>query len=381
MRRPRTRANGEGSILHRPERRSPWVAVLVVGWTTDGRPIRRSRSASSDREAKKLLADMRQARDAGDALPDDRLTTGKFLVDWLKRQQGRVRVGTSRAYKFQLERLVMPKIGMIPLRRLRASHVEGMMDSFPALSPNTVAGARSVLRRALADAERDRLIDHNPAALARSHAGPARRLVAPSVTTVRAVLDALASHRLSALFVLDALTGLRLGEVSGLRWSDLDGEVLHVRVQLQATRDPEEPWVLTSPKSERSRRDIRLAPSAIEALRVHRLRQATERLAAGSGWRDVSDLIFTTAEGGPLPANTIRWVLKQAILRTGAGDFFPFHSLRRFAATVVGGSGDMAAAQALLGHRAEALTADVYVSVTDGAMRRAAEVMEAVMGR
>lgn len=379
-RRSRTRGNGEGSIIHRPERPSPWVATVITGWTAAGRPIRRSRSASSERAAKKLLAEMRQARDAGDAIPDARLTTGTFLVDWLKRQQARVRATTFRTLTFQVERLLLPHVGSVPLQRLRASHVEAMMAALSGLSPHTVAGARSVLRRALADAERDRIISHNAAALARSHAALPSRRVAPSVPTVRAVLDALASHRLWALFVLDALTGLRLGEVSGLRWSDLDGATLHVRVQLQVTHDPEEPFVLTEPKTAQSRRDIRLAPSAIEALRVHRLRQAAERLAAGPGWKNASDLIFTTAEGGPLHPNTVRWVLAQGIAAAGV-PAFQFHSLRRFAATVVGGSGDMAAAQALLGHRSETLTADVYVSKTDAAMHRAAEVMEAAMGR
>jgi integrase len=358
------------------------VAVVVTGWTADGRPIRRSRSASSERAAKALLAEMTEAVGVGDPIPDNRLTTAAFLAAWLRRQQPpRIRATTARTYGFQVNRLLIPKIGAIPLRRLRASHVEAMLDSFPGLSPNTVAGARSVLRRALADAERDRLITHNPAALARNHASPVRRLVAPSVPTVRAVLDVLSSHRLSALFALDALTGLRLGEVSGLRWGDLDGEVLHVRVQLQITRDPEEPFVLTEPKTQRSRRDILLPPSAVEALRVHRLRQAAERLAAGPGWRNASNLIFTTDDGRPLHPNTIGWVLKDAIAKAGVAAFFPFHSLRRFAATVVGGGGDMAAAQALLGHRAETLTADVYVSVTDGAMRRAADAMEAAIGR
>jgi integrase len=205
-------------------------------------------------------------------------------------------------------------------------------------------------------------------------------IAAPSVATVRAVLDALSGHRLSALFVLDALTGLRLGEVSGLRWRDLDGEVLHVRVQLQATRDAEEPFVLTMPKSERSRRDIRLAPSAVEALRAHRVRQAAERLAAGPGWRGASDLIFTTAEGGPLHPNSVRWVLAQGIAEAGVPSF-PVHSLRRFAATVVAATGDMKAAQALLGHTSATLTADVYASVTDASMQRAADAMEAAMGR
>jgi integrase len=324
---------------------------------------------------------MRRALEAGDPIPDDKLTTGAYLTAWLNRQQPpRVRATTVRAYRFDIERLLLPQIGMVPLRQLRARHVEAMMAAYPHLSPHTVAGARLVLRRALADAERDRLIDHNPAALVHSHVGQVPHIAAPSVATVRAVLDVLASHRLSALFVLDALTGLRLGEVSGLRWGDLDGEVLHVRVQLQITRDPEEPFVLTVPKSERSRRDIWLAPSAVEALRVHRLRQAEERLAAGPGWKNVSDLIFTTAEGGPLHPNSVRWVLAQGIAEAGVPSF-PVHSLRRFAATVVAATGDMKAAQALLGHTSATLSADVYASVTDASMQRAADAMEAAMGR
>ena len=381
MRRPRQRANGEGSILHRPERPSPWVAVVIVGWTPDGRPIRRSRSASSERAAKTLLAGMTRARAVGDPIPDDRLTTGAFLTDWLTSQQPpRVRATTARTYKFQVERLIVPHVGSIRLRRLRASDVEAMMDALSARSPHTVAGARSVLRRALADAERDRLIEHNPAALVRGHRGPIRRLVAPSVPDVRAVLAALSGHRLSALFVLDALTGLRMGEVSGLRWGDLDGGLLHVRVQLQSTRDPDEPFVLAEPKSERSRRDIQLPPSAIEALRVHRLRQAEERLAAGQGWKNASDLMFTTVQGGPLHPNTVRDVLMRGIAAAGV-PAFPFHSFRRFAATVVAGTGDMKAAQALLGHTAATLTADLYASVTTASMDRAADAMEAAIGR
>jgi integrase len=92
-------------------------------------------------------------------------------------------------------------------------------------------------------------------------------------------------------------------------------------------------------------------------------------------------LVFTTAEGGPLHPNTIRWVLKDAIAKAGVPDFFPFHSLRRFAATVVAATGDMKAAQALLGHTSATLTADVYASITHASMQRAANAMEAAMGR
>ena len=123
-----------------------------------------------------------------------------------------------------------------------------------------------------------------------------------------------------------------------------------------------------------------LAPSAVEALRVHRLRQAEERLAAGSSWKNVSDLVFTNAEGEPLHPNTVRWVLAQGIAAAGVLPY-PFQSFRRFAATVVAATGDMKAAQALLGHTSANLTADVYASITDASMQRAADAMEAAMGR
>jgi len=78
--------------------------------------------------------------------------------------------------------------------------------------------------------------------------------------------------------------------------------------------------------------------------------------------------------------NTARRVLKAATTKAGVRDF-PFHSLRRFAATVVAAAGDVKAAQALLGHTSATLTADVCASITDTSMQRAADAMEAAMGR
>lgn len=377
VRKPRKRGNGEGTVVPRKGPPPRWDAVIVVGWTLEGRPVRRSRSASSEAQARKLLADMRRARDGGDPLPDDRLTTATFLRDWLARTEPHVRPTTYRTYRFAIATFLLPNLGAVPLRRLRARHVTAMLDSLADLSPYTVAGARSVLRRALADAERDRLVDHNAAALAHGPVLPGR-ISAPAAADVRAVLAAVRDHRLSPLFVLDALTGLRLGEVTGLRWVDVDAELLRIRVQLQATRDPDEPFVLTEPKTPAARRVLRLGPAALEALRTQRIRQGEERMAAGRRWQNASDLVFTTSTGGPLSPNTVRWVLSKAQDDASVARF-PFHSLRRFAGTVVGDL-DMKAAQALLGHRAETLTADVYASTTRAAMDRASAAMEEAIG-
>ncbi|MGH2465392.1 MAG: tyrosine-type recombinase/integrase [Candidatus Limnocylindrales bacterium] len=380
-RRRRIRGNGEGSVYRvkpRPggkPRKLQWAAVLVTGYNIDGSPVRRSLFASSEAAAKLLLAEMRRARDGGDPMPDLQLTVAAYLVRWLELAAGHVRAGTLRSYRFNVEHLLLPSLGAIKLRSLRASHVTTILDGLTGVSPHTVAGARAVLRRALADAERDRLIDHNPAALARLHHELPGQKPAPAIDDVRAVLHELEAHRLSALFVLLAHTGLRIGEATGLRWGDVDGETLTVRVQLQSTRNPDEPFVLAEPKTPRSRRTMTLAPAAVEALRTHKLRQAQERLAAGSGWRDRSDLVFTRNDGWPLHPSTITWLLNQACERAKVAHLAT-HDFRRLAATIVTATGDLKAAQGLLGHKSEHMTADRYASLSDAARRRAAAAME-----
>lgn len=371
MRRPRLRGNGEGTVYKAGgERDRPWVAVLVVGWRLDGKPIRRARFASSEQAAKALLADMRKARQAGRALPDERMTVSKFMTRWIVLQAPRVRPSTLRHYRFMTDRYILPVIGGTPLSDLRASHVDAMLDAIP--NANTASNCRAVLSRSLRDAQRDRIVIDNVASLATPR-GRGRRHEAPSPETVRAVLDALASHRLHALYILAASTGLRLGEVCGLRWSDWADERLLIALQLRATHDPAEPFVLGPVKTDSSAATIILPGIAIRALERQHVRQAAEQLRAGDRWRNVNDLVFTTVAGDPLPPSTVDYVLRNAARHIGAR--LSMHDFRRFAATAVGATGDLKASQALLRHEQIDMTS-WYASETDAARRRAAQAMQ-----
>ena len=375
MRRKRKRANGEGAIVRLSgKRRLPFAAVLVVGWTPEGRPIRRARCASSETEAKALLREMHEAWTEARPLPDDRLTVGKWLAAWLGRQ-GSLRPSTRAIYDRTI-RLVLPHLGQVPLRRLQPGDVERMLtDMSERYAWTTVSGVRAVLSTAMKDAIRAGHRTTNPAALARAPRGTRTQLPAPDASTVLAALAALEGHRLRPLYVLLAATGLRIGEALGLRWEDLDGERLTVRHQL--TRDGGE-YVLAEPKSVRSRRTVLLPQVAVLALRANRAKQAEERLAAGPRWRE-ADLLFANPVGQPVAETTAQWVLAEACKRAGVRHMSP-HDLRRFAATIVAATGDMKAAQTLLGHTSATLTADVYASPTEPALRRAAEALQEAMG-
>jgi integrase len=373
---PRVRGNGEGTVYPVPGRRRPWAASIIVAWTPEGRPIRRARYASSEREAKALLVEMIAANTTSRPLPDDRLTVGKWLNTWLRRQRERddLRPNTVEAYDRSI-RLLLPELGGIPLRRLRSAQVAAALaDLRRSYTAHTVAGTRSVLSTAIKDAMRDGHVLTNEAALARAPKVRRRGLPAPDIATVRAILTALEGHRLRALYVLLAGTGLRIGEATGLRWvEDIRADSLTVNVQLQRIAGEH---VLTDPKTDAASRVVFLPPAVAEALRSHKARQAEERLAAGKRWRKTG-LVFTTTAGGPVAETTAHWVLAEACKRAGVTRISP-HSLRRFYATTVTDAAGRDVAQRLLGHTTETMT-ERYVSVTDTARQLASAALEEVL--
>ena len=195
---------------------------------------------------------------------------------------------------------------------------------------------------------------------------------------MRALLSALEGHRLHDMIFVMAATGLRVGEAMGLRWQDTTADTLTVRYQL--ARHDGEP-VLAEPKSPRSRRTILLPPVAADALRRQSAHQAAERLAAGrkvgQGW--MSDLVFTTAAGEPLAESTVQYVMGEACKAAKVPHVSP-HGLRRYAGTIAASTGDMKAAQGLLGHTSAAMTGDFYASATEASRKRAADAAQEALG-
>jgi integrase len=380
MTRPRERANGDGTVwLSRDKRRKrPWAAVLVVGWTPEGKAIKRTRFASSRQGAERMLAEMRRAHAGGRPLPDDRLTVGKWLVRWLEHVRPTLRWATIRAYDQAIRSYLLPELGTLSLRTLAPSRVETMLQRMAerGLSANTQASARDVLKRAIADAMKDGHVERNVAALARPPRRTGEQLPAPTTADVRALLAALDGHRLRDMVLVMAATGLRVSEAMGLRWEDVAGDALTVRYQL-AWQDGEP--VLAEPKSARSRRTILLPPVAVAALRSQRARQAAERLAAGDRWQDATGLVFLTATGRPMSESTLQWVMSRTCKAAGIRHMSP-HDLRRWTATAIVATGDVKAAQTVLGHVSAALTTDTYASPTDAGLRRAADAVGDALG-
>jgi integrase len=126
-----------------------------------------------------------------------------------------------------------------------------------------------------------------------------------SAEQAQRLLGALRGDRLEALYRLMLATGLRRGEALALHWPDVDLDAAFVRVRWTLSRTSRG-LELGEPKTEGSRQTVPLPRSAIETLRNHRIRQSTERQAAGPAWTE-SGLVFTTEVGTALePRNVLR---------------------------------------------------------------------------
>jgi integrase len=219
------------------------------------------------------------------------------MDQWLETQVAQVRESTMRSYRQSTKLYVVPFLGAIKLQRLRPSEITSWAAKLnEGRRPKTVRIIFGVLRKALADAVDDELIESNPALRAKLPRPESdRELEVWDPHQLRRYLELMTAHRLAAAYRLCATTGMRRGEVLGLRWSDinLDAGWLDVR---QTATVVGYAVVLGEPKTARSRRRISLGPTTVAALRGWRADQLRERLAVGPRYTE-SGLVFTKPDG------------------------------------------------------------------------------------
>jgi integrase len=184
---------------------------------------------------------------------------------------------------------------------------------------------------------------------------------------------------LDALYVLALSTGMRQGELLGLKWRevDLDAGVLSVQQTLKVTTHGQR--TLGKPKTGSSRRKVMLTPTAMTALIAHRTRQLEERLQAGPAWHDTG-LVFTNTVGNALdPTNFYRYEYKPLLRRAGL-PLIRFHDTRHTAATLLLLSGvHPKVVSEMLGHSSVNITLNLYSHVLPDMQASATNAMERLL--
>lgn len=288
---------------------------------------------------------------AGDA-PATRLRLGDYATSWLDAKRPELEISTAERYLEALDLHILPHIGDVYLDRLTRADVltwrNGLLSTGhhrPAkdedgneaprgLSPVTINGHLRVLRVVLEDGVREGLLARNVASDVRPLPEPKRTEATSNRLTSEELGAVLAHLRASepawhAYFLTAALTGARFGEVSALRWEDIDHErgVIHVRRAVKKGRDPKtKAWIRRiGPTKTGEEREVAMPPELASALRDHR-RGLVENQAPGvdKGW------CFPSPKAGELLwSSALRKPLLRSLEAAGVARRVTLHGLRR----------------------------------------------------
>ncbi|MGL4176368.1 MAG: tyrosine-type recombinase/integrase [Dermatophilaceae bacterium] len=372
------RANGEHTIYRRQDGR--WAAVAYVRSNTGGRKrvwaYGRTRAEAKVKQDKLL-----REEEAGVRVSVQNWTVKAYLEHWLATVVRPNRAPkTYQGYELAVRRHVVPHIGSKKLRALTVGDVRGMCQDLAAsgVQRGSVQRVHAVLRAGLQQAVRDELVARNVAKLVQvpGRTEEVGRSLVPE--EARRLLDAAASDRLHALFVLAVYLGLRRGELLGLRWEDvdLDGGTLRVVQTLQRVDGRIQ---VLPPKTRYSRRTVPLPAPVVDALRSHQVAQRKERLARGARWHD-SGLVFTSRVGTPIEPDNLRrsWYRVRAVL----DEPLPrFHDLRHTCVTLLLTEGvPPHIVQQVVGHSSIDVTMSIYAHTSLDEKRKALRMLGERLG-
>lgn len=305
----RKRANGEGNISKRTYTRKDgstydrFQASLSMGYDGQGKRKRVTVYGETQKEVKdKLEALKRQIHDG--IYSDSKLKVKEFLATWLKEKKGQVKPRTHESYAYSVKQYVNPRIGNYQLAKLSPLQVQTAISSIASeVGTRTANLCRTLLLGAFNQAIRWQLVARNPVEGVETLKEEKKEMQLWSPQEAVYFLDTARAHRLYAFFYLAMSTGMRRGELLGLRWQDIKGEVIQVQQNLISIAGK---IAISTPKSKSGFRAVSISSDVIEVISLHKQQHEAEKKFLGLAWVE-NDLVFTTGIGTPIhPRNLDR---------------------------------------------------------------------------
>lgn len=367
------RGRGEGSVFYRADRKC-WAASATVEITATGKQKRVTAYAKGKAEALKKLEELKTQVSAGLTTETRDITIAAFLQQWLEvAVKPNLRPNTYVGYESVVRNHLVPRIGRLKLSKLTKRHVAHLYVELEkaGVSPRMRQLSHAILRSALQQAVEWEYVPRNVVAANRRPKAPKKQFMVLKQTEARRFIEAAREDRFFALYVLAIATGLRQGELLGLRWEDIDLKEGKLSVRRTLT-EVKGHLTVGEPKTKRATRQIHLPPVALAALKSHR--QAM--LAEGH----INGFVFCDSAGGPMrKSNLVRRSFKPILTKAELPNI-RFHDLRHTAATLLLSAGEHPkVVQEILGHSTIAITMDTYSHVWPTMQQAAAEKMNKLL--
>lgn len=352
-----------------------------------GKRITKYRSVKGTRkDAQKELRRLLSEADTGQFIDPAKITVADYMGRWLTHAGTTVSAKTLERYREIVDCHIVPRIGAVQLAKLKPLHVqtfyadllrEGRRDGKGGLSARTVHHIHRLLSNALRQAVKWEMLPRNPAAAVEAPTPEHREIEVLDDAQVATLLRTMKGTRHYTPTLVAATTGLRRGELLGLRWQDVDlkAGTLAVRQSLEQTKAG---LRFKAPKTKRSARTITLPLVTVEALRAHWKEQAQERLMLGKDYHD-SGLVFRQVDGHAIVperfSKSFAHFVRQADIPPVS-----LHAIRHTHLSQLLRSGvHPKVASERAGHASVAITLDIYSHVIPGLQEDAATRVDAAM--
>lgn len=379
------RVKGTGSIVLAKPGESTRNQVWRLRWEVPAQRGKRKWESATVRgsraEAERTMRQKQQQLEKG-YVARDKQTVGEYLAWWLDNYgENKIRARTLRGYRQYIRSYTFP-IADIELQKLRPGHVQGLYKKMQedGLSGTTITQMHRILHRAFVIAIGLEKLNNNPAAKERVFT-PAKVPTEMNVwdeATLQRFFDLAQDHRFRDVFLLAVLTGLRRGELCGLKWDAVDFDQGTISVAWSLDREPGGKITLTEPKNKWSRRLITMGEDIAALLHSVHQKQLEMREQIGDDWNG-EGWVFCSLEGGPTIPDSVTQGFAALLKRHGIPKI-RLHDLRHeFASLLLKRGVDLKVTSELMGHANVGITADIYSHLLPGMQREAISRLDGIV--
>ncbi len=348
------RANNEGTIFYR-ESRKEWVAQVSL----NGRRL--TKYAKTQRECRDWVKDTLTKIGNGLTFSGTQVTLEKYVSTWLDGKALSQRPQTVVQYRQLCSQHLLPTLGKMRLQEIQPAHLKRLylMKLEAGLGARSVQLIHTVIHCVLKQAVKEGILGRNPVDAVQRPKVEQKEFHILNEAQAQRLVIASQNTRYGMLFYLALMTGMREGELLGLKWSDLDWAKGVLNVQRQLRKSGGHGYVMMPPKTKAGRRQIKLGQGTLDRLAGHRKQLELQREAMGARWTE-TDLIFPNMVGKPMTSKNMINEFKRILKENGLPDI-RFHDLRHTSITFLLDSGTpVNTVQRRAGHSKASITTDTY---------------------
>lgn len=375
------RTYGSGSVKRNSK--GKYVVQISGGKDASGKRIRITRTANTSKEATALLKALQDEIDAADldlpeqALSEEPLLTSDLFERWYTSKAPAWSARTRELYRHQLDAHAIPSLGSILLAELKPLDIQQMVNSI--VKDGKIATAnkvRSMVSSALKQAVRWELIGRNPAEAVDPVPEKRRPLNVWTPQQARAFLEHHKNHRFYAAYYLLITSGIRRGELLGLRRQDIVDNGIYIRQTVTLVDDVP---TIGKPKTKNSERFVTLPEDTLKVLREHLARLDESIALVGDSWEH-PELVFPSETGTLMHGRNFYRTWKLAVKAAGL-PHTRIHDQRHLHATLLIDQGeDSKVISDRLGHASVSFTLDRYGHLYNERRQRAAHSLDTLLG-